>query len=307
MNRIRNIRFIQNRDIDKAQWDARIAASSNRLIYAESVYLDHMCPGWSALIAEDEESLMPLPVKSKLGINYAFQPPFTQQLGVFQIKNNTGSLHEFVEMATRNAPLIDLNFNYANDLLIGKKCCNYILDLSKPFDDLKKKFRKDLFTKAESHRLIYDNAHIDEAITSYIKEIFPRVKRLSLQAVNNFRSLCCYYENNGRIICRKIISRQNENLAFGLFLKDQNRIYGILSATSIKGRQAGANAYLLHEVIREYSGNQLIFDFEGSEIPGIKFYFEKFSPEPQPYTRVRINQLNLLQKSIYSIREFIRK
>ncbi len=307
MSSIRNIRFIQNRDIDKAQWDSLIAASYNQLVYAESVYLDHLCPGWSALISEDEESLMPLPIKSKLGIRYAFQPPFTQQLGIFQMKEDTGSIDSFVEMATQYAPLIDLNFNYANNLAIGKKCCNYILDLSKPFDDLKKKFRKDLISKAETHRLIYDTAHINEAITCYIEEIFPRIKRLPFQAINNFRSLCYHYENTGRVICRKVISRQNEDLGFALFLKDQNRVYGILSATGNKGRQMGANAYLLHEVIHEYSGNQLIFDFEGSEIPGVKFYFEKFAPEPQPYTRVRINKLNLLQKSIYSIRELVRQ
>lgn len=307
MNTLSNIKFYGGKEINKEKWDEQFAVCTNRLIYGESVFLDHVCPGWSALISEDWQSMMPLPIKSKMSIHYAFQPPFIQQLGIFYSDQYTVDVNPFLERAVVQAPLIDLNFNYANDLPIGEKCCNYILDLSIPFDDLKKSFRKDLISKAKANKLICEETDIDNTIDAYIKEVVPRTKGLSLHSIQNFRKLCQHYESHDRLFCRKVVSQHNEPLGYALFLKDDRRIYYMLSATEKKGKSVDANPFLLHEVIREFSGKQLIFDFEGSEIPGVKFFFEKFAPQAQPYTRVRMNRLNSIQKVLSSVREFIRK
>ena len=60
-----------------------IETSPNGLIYAKSFYLDNICAGWNALTGENYEWVLPLTDKKKFGISYLYQPPFTQQLGVF--------------------------------------------------------------------------------------------------------------------------------------------------------------------------------------------------------------------------------
>lgn len=307
MSKQPDIRFIKHNEIDKVQWDEKLFGCSNKLIYCESVFLDHVCPGWSALVQEDWKSLMPLPVKNKMGIRYAFQPPFCQQLGVFYANKDMVDAQGFVEEASLHAPLIDLNFNYSNKISIGEKYCNYIIDLSDSFADLKKNFRKDLISKAEMNHLVYERGSVDETIDAYIREVFPKTKGLGYSSISRFRNLCHHFAMQDRVICRKILSNKKESLSYALFLKDDSRIYYMLSASGSKGRGQDANAYLLHECIKEFSGTRLIFDFEGSEIPGVKFFFEKFSPQYQPYTRVRVNKLNAFQNGIRSIRDLIRK
>jgi len=68
--------YLPYKQIDKVKWDACIRHSMNRLIYAESVYLDHMAVNWDAIVLNDYEAVMPLPWKKKLGIRYLYQPSF---------------------------------------------------------------------------------------------------------------------------------------------------------------------------------------------------------------------------------------
>ena len=79
-----------------------------------------------------------------------------------------------------------------------------------------------------------------------------------------------------------------------------------MSATSKKGRKNNANYFLLYYVIKEFSGQKLIFDFEGSEVPSINFFFKKFGAIEQSYPFVRINRLPLwkrwLKKSMTTIK-----
>lgn len=79
----------------------------------------------------------------------------------------------------------------------------------------------------------------------------------------------------------------------------------MLSSSSEKGRETDANAYLLYELIREFSNSDLILDFEGSEIPGVKFFFQKFSPQNQPYPRFLSNRLNTFQKGLVALHHFL--
>ena len=77
------IKHLQHKDIDYARWDECITQSHNQLTYAHSWYLDIVSPNWEALVTENYEYIMPLPVKRKYGIPYLVQPIFVQQLGVF--------------------------------------------------------------------------------------------------------------------------------------------------------------------------------------------------------------------------------
>ena len=47
------------------------------------IFLDLLSPGWSALIGENYEWVLPVIANKKFGVSYLYQPPFTQQLGVY--------------------------------------------------------------------------------------------------------------------------------------------------------------------------------------------------------------------------------
>ena len=63
------------------------------------------------------------------------------------------------------------------------------------------------------------------------------------------------------------------------------------SSTADAGRKTGANHLLFDNIIREYSGKNLILDFEGSDIGGIKSFYKKFGAVNQPYFTWHFNKL----------------
>ena len=85
---------LKHNQIDIAKWDECIDHSTNRMVYARSWFLDIVCTGWEALVAADYETVMPLTTGNKYGINYLYQPFFTQQLGIFSKKETDQKLEE---------------------------------------------------------------------------------------------------------------------------------------------------------------------------------------------------------------------
>ncbi|RYY85548.1 MAG: hypothetical protein EOO15_16730 [Chitinophagaceae bacterium] len=68
------IRYLPHAEIDKARWDNALMRCPNATLYATSRYLDHMSPGWDALVQGDYDALFPLPWRSKWGLRYVYQP-----------------------------------------------------------------------------------------------------------------------------------------------------------------------------------------------------------------------------------------
>ena len=64
------ISIVPSYKIDRKKWDACITKSSNGLIYASSLYLDHLADNWSGIIANDYDTVMPVVWRKKMGIRY---------------------------------------------------------------------------------------------------------------------------------------------------------------------------------------------------------------------------------------------
>lgn len=298
-----NISFLKHAEIDKNKWDECIKTASNKLIYGYSFYLDMMSAGWDALIQDNYKVVMPLTGRKKFGISYLYQPVFTQQLGIFSkdlIDEET--TRQFIKNAAAQFSFIEINLNYGNEYKPGPKNYNLVLPLNRTFDELKNTFRKDLVTKAKNAHLVYENhndvAEVIHLFKKYYSEKIPHVKE---EDYRKLLQLCSLLKRNGQLLLRQVKSSSGNTLSVSILYKDDVRIYYILSATLPGGRSVDANAFLLYEVIKEFSGQELLFDFEGSNIPSIRFFFKKFGAIEQPYASVQINQLPMAKKMIKKV------
>jgi hypothetical protein len=52
-----------------------------------------------------------------------------------------------------------------------------------------------------------------------------------------------------------------------------------------------ANHFLFDQLIREFAGQDLILDFEGSDLPGVARFYQKFGPQNQPFSFWKSNRL----------------
>jgi hypothetical protein len=292
------ISYLKHADIDEGKWDKCIADSPNGLIYAHSYYLDIMSKNWDALILNDYEAVMPLTWNKKFGISYLRQPPFTQQLGIFgNIVFDEEITDLFISKALQTFPFAEINLNYANEYKNNAaKKCNLILHLNRSFHEIENDFRKDFVNQIKKNKLNYESSDDIEKVIQLFKENYGHRLRIAQNAYHHWFSLCKHLHSTGEILVRKVLSAKGELISIALLLKDQRRIYYVMSATLPAGRKQHANYFLLYHLIKEFAGQDLIFDFEGSEISSIKSFFLKFGPVEQPYPFVKINNLSFPKK-----------
>ena len=93
------------------------------------------------------------------------------------------------------------------------------------------------------------------------------------------------------LVLRKVIDEKGVLQAVALILREKDRLYLLQSTTLPAGRLKEANYFLLDNIIREFSRQDIIFDFEGSDIPGIAHFYKNFGATNQPYYFFKYNRL----------------
>jgi hypothetical protein len=292
-----DIRYLQRQEIDTGKWDRCIGSAINALIYARSFYLDHMVPGrWDALVLGDYRFVMPVPRNRKWGIRYAFQPPFTQQLGIFSSEEITPLVvGAFLSRLAEHFRFAELFLNYRNPHPSLRSHTNYILDLNAPYQQLAGGYKKDLVRnlkegKSRSLQYIRD-FDLPIALSMYRERYGPRTPHVKEHSWQHFERLCSFLREREQCILRAVRDGKAGVLATALFLVGEGRMHLLQSTNLPEGRDTGANHFLLDRVIAEFAGQPLLLDFEGSDLAGIAHFYANFGSHDQRYFFYRLNRL----------------
>ncbi len=294
-----HLTYLRYNEIDKSKWDDCIKKSANGMIYGESAYLDHMTTNWDGIIMNDYEAVMPITWRKKWRIRYLYQPAFIQQNGIFSTKElNDSIIHHFIELAASQFRYAAFTLNHQNISTNQQQELrnNFIFRLDNSYEAIFNNFSqyiKKRLKRLEKFNLSYViSADYKEVINIY-KELYTnKIKNISKTDMLNFEKLCSHYDSLNRVVVRKIINKNtNELLAAVLMLKDEKRIYNIASCIFPEGKKQLANYFLYNNIIKEYCTDKLILDFEGSDMPGIAYFYENFSTENQQYPFIKWNRL----------------
>jgi hypothetical protein len=289
-----NIRYLQRKDIDEEAWNRCIDTADNGLIYAYTYYLDAMCSDWDALVLNDYEAVMPLPWRKKWGIKYVYPPAFTQQLGIIGNGVTNESYLEVLQRIQSKFSFGEYMFNFRNSQ-IGIPKANYILNLNRPYTSIHQNYKNVLIKnlkRSKNLQLYYqpfNNYH--EIITSYQLQYGNRISHVSASDYRNLAIVFKELEKRNQLILRGVQDENKQTLAFAACPKDDKRIYLLLSVTKKNGKYKQANHFLLDQLIKEFTGSQLLLDFEGSDLPGIAHFYRNYGAEEQPYFFYRWNHL----------------
>jgi hypothetical protein len=297
MDNAYHIRHVPRKEIDTTRWDACVEKAVNSIIYGFHYYLDHMAAGqWDALVLGDYEAVMPLTWRRKYRIRYLYQPPFTQQTGIFAANPlPPAAIEAFLETTRRYFHFAEIFLNYGNDAPGLEPYTNYILPLDSPYPGLAARYKKDLLNNlriaGRSHHHYTHTLDLATALERYRHEYAARTPHVKTDDHHNFERLCHYLQTLGRIVLRAAADANGQLLATALLLRDNRRLYLLQSTTPEAGRKTGANHFLLDALIREFAASQLLLDFEGSDIPGIAHFYANFGGIRQPYFFCRYNCL----------------
>jgi hypothetical protein len=302
-----HIHYLKRSEIDGVRWDDCIAGAANRLVYGFTWYLDAMTGGqWNALVWDDYQAVMPLTSRCKWGISYLYQPAFTQQTGIFSrspIPPET--VETFLSVAARYYRFAEIFLNYGNPHPSLSTHENLILPLKDPYPILQDRYKKDLTRNlriAASSGLSYTpDFDLGAAIEAYRSEYASRHPAIRPGDYTRFYDLCKSLRSPGisgpaiqpgspSLILRAALNGSGL-CATALLIRDANRIYLLQSTTPPAGRKLAANHFLIDQLVREFAGTGLILDFEGSDLPGIAYFYANFGALRQPYFFHRHNRL----------------
>ena len=293
------IKLLSNDQIDRAQWDKAIESSPYGLIYALSWYLDIVCPDWEALVSDNYEQVMPLPVKNKMGLlKYPILPTFTQQLGIFGQKIiNTELTSEFVKNVKRQYNYSNFSLNASNDISLLNDCCHnsgvtYILNLEKTITDIENAFSSNHvrnIKKAKEYKLNYASIPDIDFFLKFIDKHLPvKFGKKELKSAYHL-----YHEAFKRGMA-EIVATSDEDkniLSMALWFNFNKRRTYILPATSSEGKEKRANFWLIYQYILLHANKDEVIDFEGSRIESLARFYAGFGAEKTLFPHFHFNNL----------------
>jgi hypothetical protein len=292
------LQYIPNQQIDKAKWDACIQASANGLLYASAIYLDTMADNWDALVMNNYTYVMPLTWKKKYGIYYLYQPAFTASLGVFGPAVTPAILTTFLQAIPKKFKYWDVYLNHGNTQAHPPftlyQRTNYVLNLQPGYDELYKNYRENIrrnIRKTIQLKCIVKKEVALKDIIDLAQLQLSTITSLAPAAYQHFTSLYHYLQQRKQACSYGVYAANGQLLASAVFFTDTKRAYYILVGNHPNGKTIGASHALVDAFIKDHAGQQLLLDFEGSDIRSLAFFYSSFGAAAEIYTGLKLNRL----------------
>ena len=306
------IEYYPHKKIDNEKWDDCIAHSANEFVYAYSWYLDRVNPDWDAIILDDYQAVMPVTRAVKMGIKYIYPPLFTQQLGIFSPEMPSEKLvNEFINLIISKYKYAQIRLNEYNPVNEAqdyhvRQNNNHEIDLSFSYNTLFEKYNRNCkrnIKKAENCGLEIRPDISAGTFAAFIKDNLEdqirQLKRKDYQKLVNLTGYLLHRKAGELYGC---YSPEGILCGAALFLITKSRCIFSVCASSDYGKQCQAMYLLVNYQIRKYAGNKMIFDFSGSNIPGIAYFNSTFGSEIRHYPVITFNHLpwplRLLKKQV---------
>ena len=290
-----NIAYLRRYQIDIEKWDSCIEQSDSRLVYAQSWYLDIVSPQWSGLVGDDYMAVMPLPTKKKYGIPYFYQPPFTQQLGLFDTSkvHNDSIIDEFIRKIPFRPYRLHIN-GCRRPQHNGIEQLNYTLYLGRKYDDISSRFDTNTLrniNKAHKSGVIverYDSANIvkSDIADKFIEFYLSTPKPYEVPDIDVFTKLIREAYARGRMIFYFAHIDEVPIAALALLWSGKRMIY-LCPISSEYGKQCSAMFRIVNQIIVDYQDTGTTLDFEGSRIEGIARFYRGFGAKLEPYFLIK--------------------
>ena len=287
------ITYLSSQQLDKLKWDHCIEQAANGVVYGYSFYLDAMSDNWDGLILNDYEAVMPLPWRKKISVHYIYQPFLIAQLGLFGNNITSELLDTFLANIPKKFSYWDFSLNHRNIFSLADyplyERANYVLSLKSFYNDLYNAYRQNI--KRNIKKSIQYGCEIRKNIS--IASIIHLAKEQNNSNEGDFfrfEKMFNYLYQQKKAITYGVFSGK-QLVASAAFLFTHNRAYYILVGNHPNGRTLGASHLLIDAFIKDHAGQQLLLDFEGSDIRNLSFFYSSFGAVEEKYAAIKLNRL----------------
>lgn len=258
------VEHLNRNDVDENLWDDCISHSPNGTVQCFTWFLDIVCEEWEALIVDDYDTVLPLPMEYKSGIKVVITPYWIPHLGIITKKPITEkqTLSLLNHIPYKN---INLTLN-AHNKLPGKahKKSGFIsycaLDLISNIDRIKKNFDPELKSVLE----YYNNKKITVARSTNPNEYLnfstshSRTPVKHLKTLIKLISFSLRYKSAGLYAA---YDKYNEEMAQAFLIKSNNTL-SLLHYTSHKEDKMhmGIKSIIFH-ILKNNAESNLTMEF----------------------------------------------
>ncbi len=268
------IQFIKREDINLDTWHLLSNPKDTAMIYNQWWYIDSMSDSqWGALVVDNYRLALPLPFRKKMGLQYIYQPFITQR---FDLIGESLPAHNTVGTLISAIPsrFVVVNLSIGSQLeSFGQfkviERTNHILDLNCEYEKIAAAYNRNTrrnIQAAEKSSLVIDfGLNFRDFLMCQISW-----EPQSLTAPHKLRLLNLWHNMNRYaepFIATAYVGKNP--VAVGLFCVYAERLYFLLCASNLEGKEQKAMFWLLDNVIRRYARQRLVLDFTGSSIPDI--------------------------------------
>lgn len=297
------IRYLTNLQIDKLKWDTCIKDAANGLIYANSYYLNCMAKNWDALVLGDYEAVMPLTFNKKYGIYYLYQPYFTSSLGIFGNNISAELVDFFLQSIPAKFKYFDIFLNYKNRFTLQHftlyERMNFVLPLQDSYATIYKNYRENIkrnIKKSIQLQVTFKENIPIETVLLLATEQTRSFSKIEDRDFENFKKVFDYFLKAKKAITYGVYAPNGNLLSSCAFLFSHYRAYYILVGNNPDGKAFGASHALIDAFIKNNAGNNLLLDFEGSDIPSLAFFYSSFGAVEEKYAGLKLNRLPFWMK-----------
>ena len=297
------LRLLRFSALDLARWDACVAASPGAPPYVQAWWLAATARRWAAVVelgpAGEYRSLLPLPTKWRPWGRVAYQPLFTQQLGlVLTPESQQRDLGAYLVVAAQHCPQFyqqlppgALPLSPLPPGFAATERCTYQVSLAPAYGELLAGYT------AEYRRRLRQNLRLAQPLTvtaghdlEALIQVFlayrgPAHTGLQPRHYAPLRRAYAAARARGVAELREVRAPgTGELLAGALFIRYGGGIIYLFAAVTPAGRAAKAPMLLLDDALARHAG-QLgqVLDFEGGSQPAIGRFFANFGARPVRY------------------------
>jgi lipid II:glycine glycyltransferase (peptidoglycan interpeptide bridge formation enzyme) len=170
---------------------------------------------------------------------------------------------------------------------------NLVLSLASSYDRLWSGYRKNTqrnITKAKGYGCyVKTDLPLSEVLAlaqAYTPGLAGQAAELS-----RFEQLFETLREREAAIAYGCYSASHQLLAAAVFLFSNARSYYILAGNHPNGKTLGASHLLIDGFISDHAGQNILLDFEGSDLPSLAFFYTGFGGKEERYPVILLNRL----------------
>jgi Leu/Phe-tRNA-protein transferase len=302
--------WINQKNIDRQQWDKLVHQTNGASIYTLSFYLDATAIDWEAYIAEDFSFAIPVGIVRKGGVTRVYPPLFQRYI------EPLGD----ISLIDWNAFEASLLKRYSKGDLHSKtailpNASPSTLGLTTPIHQVIDKEQFKLKTQAKrmikrfektDYEIREENIDTDELSKLIAKELAKKLPLYSTKAVQHLFDVVKKAEQKGFLY--KVGVFEGNKLKGGLIgLKFNNQLLYLKGTAEEELQKEGAMYALMQHFINYGFNQNCTVDFGGSRVKGIQFFNQRFNGKDIQYYNYTWDNSPLWFKILFSLYTKIKK